>query len=94
MTTVSPLVQACADKLQREMEEFGFPPEFPEEEEEDTSSKKARHCKHANKQGPPSKQYTHISAVYSFVPLCGVYCPYTSCQHVVWYIIVAYDLLM
>ena len=64
MTTVSPLVQACADKLQREMEEFGFPPEFPEEEEEDTSSKKARHCKHANKQGTPSAVHIYQCSVF------------------------------
>ena len=25
--------QACADKLQREMADFGFPPEFPREAE-------------------------------------------------------------
>jgi leucyl-tRNA synthetase len=24
-------IKACADKLKREMEEFGFPPNFPEE---------------------------------------------------------------
>lgn len=26
--------QACADKLKREMEQFGFPPKFPEQVEE------------------------------------------------------------
>jgi hypothetical protein len=26
--------QACADKLKREMEQFGFPPKFPEHVEE------------------------------------------------------------
>lgn len=26
-------IKACADKLKREMEEFGFPPKFPEEED-------------------------------------------------------------
>ena len=28
-------LQACADKLKREIEDFGCPPEFPEEEEEE-----------------------------------------------------------
>lgn len=28
-------IKACADKLKREMETFGNPPQFPEEEEED-----------------------------------------------------------
>lgn len=34
--------QACADKLKREMELYGCPPEFPdeEEEEEESSAKK------------------------------------------------------
>lgn len=26
--------QACADKLKREMELYGYPPQFPDEEEE------------------------------------------------------------
>lgn len=43
-------IRACADKLQREMEEFGFPPNFPEVEEDDTSSKKV-HSKVAAKTG-------------------------------------------
>lgn len=47
--TEPPLTQACADKLQREMEDFGFPPEFPEEDEDETSSKKARCSKHSTK---------------------------------------------
>ena len=35
-------IKACADKLKREMEDFGFPPKFPEEVETveiDTSSR-------------------------------------------------------
>ena len=35
-------IKACADKLKREMEDFGFPPNFPEEVENveiDTSSR-------------------------------------------------------
>ncbi len=31
-------IKACADKLKREMEDFGFPPTFPEEEAETESS--------------------------------------------------------
>lgn len=27
-------IKACADKLKREMEDFGFPPNFPEEVEQ------------------------------------------------------------
>lgn len=27
-------IKACADKLKREMEDFGFPPDFPEEVEQ------------------------------------------------------------
>lgn len=29
------MFQACADKLAREMEDFGYPPEFPADEEEE-----------------------------------------------------------
>ena len=44
MTCVLPLfLQACSDKLQREMKEYGYPPIFPvpkdEEEEEEESGK-------------------------------------------------------
>ena len=28
-------IQACSDKLKREMSEFGFPPKFPEKEEQE-----------------------------------------------------------
>lgn len=31
-------IKACADKLKREMEDFGFPPNFPEEEAEAETS--------------------------------------------------------
>ena len=33
--TVDIFSQACADKLKREIEEFGFPPKFPESGEKD-----------------------------------------------------------
>ena len=33
--------QACADKLKREMEEFGFPPSFPEATAEDCEAETA-----------------------------------------------------
>ena len=33
--------QACADKLKREMEDFGFPPNFPTEPEEKEEEEKA-----------------------------------------------------
>lgn len=32
--------QACADKLKREMELYGYPPQFPEEDEEEEEQKK------------------------------------------------------
>ena len=35
-------IKACADKLKREMEDFGFPPKFPIEKEEDVDKKKER----------------------------------------------------
>jgi leucyl-tRNA synthetase len=31
-------IQACADKLKREIELYGCPPDFPEEEEEEEES--------------------------------------------------------
>ena len=41
-------IQACADKLKREMEEYGFPPLFPDEEEEDAAGNQVnmRHLNH------------------------------------------------
>lgn len=30
-------LQACADKLKREMSDFGFPPRFPQSEEKEES---------------------------------------------------------
>ena len=33
-------IKACADKLKREMEEFGFPPNFPASEIEEKPEKK------------------------------------------------------
>ena len=38
-------LQACSDKLQREMKEYGFPPVFPapkEDEEEEESGKQGK----------------------------------------------------
>lgn len=34
--------QACADKLKREMELYGNPPQFPDEEEEEEKEKKPK----------------------------------------------------
>ena len=34
LAVYSAVFQACADKLKREMEDFGYPPQFPEHEEE------------------------------------------------------------
>jgi leucyl-tRNA synthetase len=34
-------IKACADKLKREMEEFGNPPKFPTDETEELESEKA-----------------------------------------------------
>jgi hypothetical protein len=34
-----PFLQACADKLKREIEDFGYPPQFPPEEEEEEKEK-------------------------------------------------------
>ena len=64
VTTEPPLTQACADKLQREMEDFGFPPEFPEEDEDETSSKKARCSKRSTQLStyPKAKLVQHIDA--------------------------------
>ena len=49
----SPLVQACADKLKNELEQFGFPPVFPgdveEREEEEESPDPADPTKRAKK---------------------------------------------
>ena len=33
-------IKACADKLKREMEEFGCPPVFPEEEQTEENPEK------------------------------------------------------
>ena len=30
-------LQACADKLQKEMEDFGYPPQFPDDKRNETS---------------------------------------------------------
>ena len=38
-TRTSPYYQACADKLLNEMEEFGFPPVFPQDSEEKEEEK-------------------------------------------------------
>lgn len=35
-------IKACADKLKREMEDFGCPPQFPPEYEEDAEDLKAK----------------------------------------------------
>ena len=32
-----PITQACADKLQKEMEEYGYPPKFPDDKHNETS---------------------------------------------------------
>lgn len=64
VTTEPPHTQACADKLQREMEDFGFPPDFPEEDEDETSSKKARCSKRSTKLStyPKAVLVQHIDA--------------------------------
>lgn len=36
------LCQACADKLKREMELYGNPPQFPDEEEEEEEKEKPK----------------------------------------------------
>lgn len=33
--TIYDFFQACADKLKREMDDFGFPPKFPENSEKE-----------------------------------------------------------
>ena len=74
-------IKACADKLKREMEDFGFPPNFPEEVETveiDTSSRddpiikdksKGKKSKAVAKTGSSTFIYASIQILYvhSFV---------------------------
>lgn len=39
LSTCSVSPQACADKLKREMELYGNPPQFPDEDEEEAEEK-------------------------------------------------------
>ena len=72
-------IKACADKLKREMEDFGFPPNFPEEVENveiDTSSRddpiikdksKGKKSKAVAKTGSSTLIFVSILSVHSFV---------------------------
>jgi len=49
-------IKACADKLKREMEEYGYPPVFPEEEEKEEVKEEDKEIKIENKaKGKKSK---------------------------------------
>ncbi|CAG0916333.1 unnamed protein product [Notodromas monacha] len=50
-------IKACADKLKREMEDFGFPPQFPEEDEDAAEVAEIKDSKVAAKTGSGKFQW-------------------------------------
>lgn len=65
-------LQACADKLKREIREFGYPPVFPiPKEEEEESGRQDKQQLPKDPASRPKKVHAHVYVCVYLYAVCG-----------------------